>query len=55
MILLYFDNNLNLDLFYLTCLTSSVFFVNEFRKLIVRILLKRHTNRQHMTLNQWMV
>ncbi|CAF1333002.1 unnamed protein product, partial [Rotaria sordida] len=32
------------DLFYLTCLTSSVFLVNEFRKLISRIILKRHIN-----------
>jgi len=43
------------DLFYLTCLTSSVFIINEFRKLISRILLKRYTNRQNMTTNQWMV
>ncbi|CAF1477142.1 unnamed protein product [Rotaria sp. Silwood1] len=43
------------DLFYLTCLTSSVFLVNEFRKLISRIILKRHINRTNMMINQWMV
>ncbi|CAF0901739.1 unnamed protein product [Adineta ricciae] len=43
------------DLFYLTCLTSSVFLVNEFRKLISRILLKRQHHRQTRTINQWMV
>ncbi|CAF3824291.1 unnamed protein product [Rotaria sp. Silwood1] len=43
------------DLFYLTCLTSSVFLVNEFRKLISRIILKRHINRKNMMIDQWMV
>ncbi|CAF1359766.1 unnamed protein product [Rotaria sordida] len=43
------------DLFYLTCLTSSVFLVNEFRKLISRIILKRHINRKSMMIHQWMV
>ncbi len=44
-----------LDLIYLTCLTSSVFLVNELRKLISRILLKRYHNRQNSAINQWMV
>ncbi|CAF1914042.1 unnamed protein product [Rotaria magnacalcarata] len=43
------------DLFYLTCLTSSVFFVNEFRKLISRIILKRQLNHKNMLIHQWMV
>ncbi|UJR09674.1 hypothetical protein I4U23_013908 [Adineta vaga] len=43
------------DLFYLTCLTSSVFLVNEFRKLISRVLQKRHHNRKNKTIDQWMV
>jgi len=34
------------DLLYLTCLTSSVFLVNEIRKLIERILSKRRTHRK---------
>lgn len=43
------------DLFYLICLTSSVFIINEIRKLIERILQKRQDNRRFPTNNHWMV
>ena len=45
----------SLDLLYLTCLTSSVFLVNECRKLISRILLNRRSPRKVSPIDQWMV
>lgn len=45
-----------LDLFYLVCLTSSVFLINEIRKLIERLLSKKSPNIIKLTTdNQWMV
>jgi Ca2+-transporting ATPase len=43
------------DLLYLTCLTSSVFLVNEVRKLVERIYLKYRNNQKSINNNHWMV
>jgi len=43
------------DLLYLTCLTSSVFLVNEIRKLVERVFLKRRNSQKFITNNHWMV
>ena len=44
-----------LDLLYLTCLSSSVFLVNEIRKLIERVLRKQDDNHKGLANDQWII
>ena len=46
---------IDLDIFYLVCLTSSVFLISEVRKLIQRILQKNSNKLKYPVENDWIV